>query len=190
MPTPPIQPSCRPYTRSAHRRATAAPPLPPGALEAIFPVYTPPRRTPRPRDHEPHWHREEWLEDLRACAKDDELSVSDFPADADPTIIGIGEPTHPIHRANTSHVERREGGYTAIYSREGEVEHRAEREEELKKRREERARRARRRGGVGAARRRWVWKHGKPGGKGKGVSGPDWRRGKDGRFLARVALGL
>jgi hypothetical protein len=74
----------------------------------------------------------------------------------------------------TSHFESHAGGYVNFYARGLEM----ARQEELRRRRE-RMRRRRRNGGVGAERRRWVWRNGK-GGKGKRR---ERTRDEKGRFI-------
>lgn len=99
--------------------------------------------------------------------------------------LDIGELMFPDDEAGTptTHVRVKKGGYVDIVSHADLAVEQSK--EKRAKRRAERARKEMRRGIVGAARRRWVWKNGKPpsrGGKGKKIVGEKRRRDDRGRF--------
>ena len=113
--------------------------------------------------------------------------VSQLP-DPDDEPFALGELMYAGEEAGTSITHVRStaaGGYVDILTR---AEYAAMQTEEVKQERrkkaqKEKARRKRRELTVGAARRRWVWQNGKPGGMGKGVGGPERRRDEKGRFV-------
>jgi hypothetical protein len=88
--------------------------------------------------------------------------------------LDIGAPALGLATALPAYFESNAGGYINFYPRSGEE----ERQAELRRERE-RILRRRRNGGVGAERRRWVWRNGK-GGKGKRR---ERRRDENGRFV-------
>jgi hypothetical protein len=106
----------------------------------------------------------------------------DDDEDDDVPPLSLGESEFPENEGNsTTHIRSISGGYVNIWTR-GEW---ASRAEELKRSRQ-RARRQKRNSRIGSERRRWVWRNGKPagrGGKGKKKIGAQRRRDVNGRFV-------
>ena len=140
-----------------------------------------PRRVLRPRGDDARGHE--------GAQFGEEWDTSELP-DPDDDPLELGELLYPDDIAGnpTTHVRSTAaGGYVDIIANEDYAKMQTDgaKTETKIKAKKEKAKRERRRLTLGAARRRWVWRNGKPGGKGKGVAGPERRRDDKGRFLRK-----
>jgi hypothetical protein len=121
----------------------------------------------------------------------EDYDLSQLP-DPEDEPFDLGEPVDDEQGIQPSHVRHAPGGWVWILTQEDFAVWKSEEAKEKRKeeRKKEQARRNRRAGILGAERRRWVWRNGKPagrGGKGKKVVGATRRRDDRGRFLPRGA---